>query len=204
MQQTRYTSSFQKQWYHAHPFSVSKDKDTTTQKSGVTYQFKCTQVYCKEEYSGESGRTFGDRLKEHLRAFSCLPALPVHTTPHQWELLIHCRQGSPQHQQDHEGGHGHLCQWPIPQLEPEEIPDAPHIGWGPVGHPLHPPQVICYCHQCSPQWASPPHMGDAHKFHHFGKYGPPLDVLIHPYSHPLVPVYIRHELVPFMVSTDFW
>ena len=33
-------------------------------KSGVIYQFKCTQVGCNEK----SGRTFGKRLEEHLRA----------------------------------------------------------------------------------------------------------------------------------------
>ena len=40
-----------------------KDKDTTTQKTGVIYQLKCTKVGCEDEYIGESGRTFGDRLK---------------------------------------------------------------------------------------------------------------------------------------------
>ena len=45
-----------------------KDKDSTTQKSGVIYWLKCTQASCDEKYSGESGRTFGDRLKEHFRA----------------------------------------------------------------------------------------------------------------------------------------
>ena len=44
-----------------------EDKDNTTQKSGVIYHFKFTQVDCEEEYIRESGRT-GDRLKEHLRA----------------------------------------------------------------------------------------------------------------------------------------
>ena len=40
-----------------------KDKDTTTQKSGVIYQFECTQADCEEEYIMESGKTFGHRLK---------------------------------------------------------------------------------------------------------------------------------------------
>ena len=40
-----------------------KDKDTIMQESGVIYQFNCTQVDCEEEYIGELGRTFGDRLK---------------------------------------------------------------------------------------------------------------------------------------------
>ena len=45
---------------------VPKDKDTITQKSGVIYRFKCTQVVCEVEYTGELGRTFGHRLKKHL------------------------------------------------------------------------------------------------------------------------------------------
>ena len=43
------------------------------QKSGVIYRFKCPHVNCSEKYIGESGRSFGDRLKEHLRAPS-----PIH------------------------------------------------------------------------------------------------------------------------------
>ena len=45
-----------------------KDKDTKLQKSGVIYQYKCLTINCPEEYIGEAGRVFGDRLKEHLRA----------------------------------------------------------------------------------------------------------------------------------------
>ena len=47
-----------------------KVRDSKLQKSGVIYKFKCPYINCLEEYIGESGRTFGDRLKEHLRALS--------------------------------------------------------------------------------------------------------------------------------------
>ena len=50
-----------------------KDRENKLQKSGVIYKFKCLHVNCPEEYIGESGRTFGDRLKEHLRVPS-----PIH------------------------------------------------------------------------------------------------------------------------------
>ena len=54
-------------------------------KSGVIYQFKCPQVDCPEEYIGELGGTFGDRLREHLRV-----QFPIHqhsqTTGHPVEL----------------------------------------------------------------------------------------------------------------------
>ena len=47
-----------------------KDKDNKRQRNGVIYQFKCPHSNCLEEYIRESGRSFGDRLKEHLRASS--------------------------------------------------------------------------------------------------------------------------------------
>ena len=47
-----------------------KDKDTKLQKSGVIYKYKCPQMNCPEEYIGDTGRAFGDRLKEHFRAQS--------------------------------------------------------------------------------------------------------------------------------------
>ena len=43
-----------------------KDKDSKLQKSGVIYNFKCPHINCPDEYIGESGRAFGDRIKEHL------------------------------------------------------------------------------------------------------------------------------------------
>ena len=52
---------------------ASKDKDTKLLKSGVIYQYKCPAINCSEEYIGETGSAFGDRLKEHLRAQS-----PIH------------------------------------------------------------------------------------------------------------------------------
>ena len=45
-----------------------KDKDTILQKSGVIYRYKCGRVGCEDEYIGESGRTFGERFREHMRA----------------------------------------------------------------------------------------------------------------------------------------
>ena len=43
----------------------SKDRDTTLQRSGVIYRYKCGRVDCEEEYIGESGRTFAERLGEY-------------------------------------------------------------------------------------------------------------------------------------------
>ena len=45
-----------------------KDKDNTTSKSSVIYSYTCGEIDCDEEHIGESGRTFGERFKEHLKA----------------------------------------------------------------------------------------------------------------------------------------
>ena len=45
-----------------------KDKDKITSKSSVIFTYTCGMIDCYEEYIGESGRTFGERYKEHLKA----------------------------------------------------------------------------------------------------------------------------------------
>ena len=50
-----------------------KDRDNILQKSGVIYRYKCGRVGCEDEYIGESGRTFAERFREHMRAPS-----PIH------------------------------------------------------------------------------------------------------------------------------
>ena len=49
-----------------------KDRDTILQKSGVICRFRCGRVNCEEEYIGESGRTFAERLREHIKAPSLI------------------------------------------------------------------------------------------------------------------------------------
>ena len=57
-------------WYlPVHP----KDKDDILQKRGVIYRYKCGRVDCEEEYIGESGRTFAERFREHMKVPS-----PIH------------------------------------------------------------------------------------------------------------------------------
>ena len=36
-------------------------------KNSVIYSYSCGKIDCNEEYMGESGRTFSERFKEHLR-----------------------------------------------------------------------------------------------------------------------------------------
>ena len=52
----------------AHP----KDKDTILQKSGVIYRYRCGRVDCEDEHIEESGRTSGERFREHMRAPSSI------------------------------------------------------------------------------------------------------------------------------------
>ena len=54
-----------------------KDKDPKLTKSGVIYRCKCPNIICTEQYIGESGRTLGDRYKEHLKAPS---PIQLHTS----------------------------------------------------------------------------------------------------------------------------
>ena len=49
-----------------------KARDTILKKSGVIYRCRCGRVDCEEEYIGESGRTFGERFREHMRAPSTI------------------------------------------------------------------------------------------------------------------------------------
>ena len=62
-----------------------KDKDTILKKSGVIYKYSCGRVDCGEEYIGESGRTFGEKHRKHMRAPS--PIMDHHnTTDHEVSL----------------------------------------------------------------------------------------------------------------------
>ena len=50
------------------PLVAPKDKDNNTEKSGVIYRSKGDRLECNKEYTRESERTSGERLKEDFRA----------------------------------------------------------------------------------------------------------------------------------------
>ena len=54
--------------YHQGSVNGPKDKDSITNKGGFIYMYKCDHLGCIVKYIGKTGRTFGDRYKEHLRA----------------------------------------------------------------------------------------------------------------------------------------
>ena len=65
-----------------------KDKDNILKKSGVIYRYKCGKwVDSEDEYTEESGRTFAERFREHMRAPS-----PIYdhynTTSHEVSLTF--------------------------------------------------------------------------------------------------------------------
>ena len=53
--------------------SNPKDKDPTTNQTGIIYKYQCPHVNCPRSYIGESGRSLGERVKEHFKAPS-----PIH------------------------------------------------------------------------------------------------------------------------------
>ena len=77
---------------------------------------------------------------------------------------------------------------------------APLMAWRLAGHPFPPPQVIC--HQQSSMGQPPGHAVHTNFITLVGMVLS-LGVLIHPCSPILAPVYIRHELVPVIVSIGF-
>ena len=50
------------------------DRSTIWQKIGVIYRYKHGRMDCKKEYIGESGRTFTEGYKEHIKAPSPITA----------------------------------------------------------------------------------------------------------------------------------
>ena len=79
-----------------------KDRDSKLQKSVLVYRYKCPHINCPQEYIGESGRAFGDRYKEHLKAPS---PHQHHRTSSQLRLLYHHTQGGTNQPQKHQGGY---------------------------------------------------------------------------------------------------
>ena len=57
----------------------SKDKDPQNNQTGIIYHYKCPHINCSSAYIGESGRSLGERVKEHFKA----PPLSTYTIPPQ-------------------------------------------------------------------------------------------------------------------------
>ena len=105
-----------------------KDKDHKTKQTGVIYHYQCPHIECSSSYIGESGRSLGDRVKEHLKAPS-----PIHlhstTTGHPLDPnqfnIIH-KEVQSQSRTIKEAMFIRV-QDP-PQLQHWQIPTATHLG----------------------------------------------------------------------------
>ena len=95
-----------------------KDTDPKDSRSGLIYSYKCPQLECDDEYIGETGRTLGERRKEHLKQPS-----PIHghsqTMGHPIEgpKLQHHRKRGQGAGKNHKGIN--LYKGKQPHLEPE-------------------------------------------------------------------------------------
>ena len=58
-----------------------KDKDPKANQTGVIYKYQCPHINCPSSYIGESGRSLGERVKEHFKA-PHTPSQHHHRTPH--------------------------------------------------------------------------------------------------------------------------
>ena len=105
-----------------------KDKDHKTKQTGVIYHYQYPHIQCSSSYIGESGRSLGDRVKEHLKAPS-----PIHlhstTTGHPLDPnqfnIIH-KEVQSQSRTIKEAMF--ICVQAPPQSQHWQIPTATHLG----------------------------------------------------------------------------
>ena len=49
-----------------------KDEDPKDNQRGIIYNYQCAQINCPSTYIGESGRSLGERVKDHVKVPSCI------------------------------------------------------------------------------------------------------------------------------------
>ena len=91
-----------------------KDKDPKINQTGIIYHYQCPQINCPSAYIGESGRSLGERVKEHFKAPSPIPSQDHHRTPNGSRTIQQSAQRGQQSFQDHQGSHVHLHAGPNP------------------------------------------------------------------------------------------
>ena len=105
-----------------------KDKDPQNNQTGIIYHYQCPQINCLSAYIGESGRSLGERVKEHFNAAS---PIHLHSTttghpmdPEHFNIVQKRSTAIPGPSR----GHVYPCTGPNPQQEPWEIPATSHMG----------------------------------------------------------------------------
>ena len=122
-----------------------KDKDPKNNQTGIIYHYKCPQINCPSAYIGESGRSLGERVKEHFKAPSPIHLHRYHhrTSNGPWTVQ-HSPQRGQQPVQDHQGGHVYLGTGSNTQQEPREVPTTSHLG--PPSNGITNPAVQAFQH----------------------------------------------------------
>ena len=138
-----------------------KDKDAKTNQTGVIYQYQCPHIHCSSSYIGESGRSLGERVKEHLKAPS-----PIHlhsaTTGHPLDPNQFNIMHKEVHSQSRTIKEAMFIRIQDPsQLQPRQIPTATYMGSASSVFTNIPMQTNTtannHCQHITPYWY-PPYM----------------------------------------------
>ena len=123
-----------------------KDKDPKTKQTGVIYKYQCPHVQCSSSYIGESGRSLGDQVKEHLKAPS---PIHLHSTttghlldPNQFNIMhkeVHGQSRTIKeamfiHVQDHPLNHN-LGKYQLPHIWDQLLQSSPIFQCKPTQQP---------------------------------------------------------------------
>ena len=73
MQKERNSSTLQRDQYTKDHVRQLQGQGPQNNQTGIIYHYKCPQINCPSAYIGESGRSLGERVKEHFKAPS-----PIH------------------------------------------------------------------------------------------------------------------------------
>ena len=77
MQKERHTSSLQGHQHIKDSTRKPQGEGPQNNQTGIIYHYQCPQINCPSAYIGESGRSLGERVKEHFKAPS---AIHLHST----------------------------------------------------------------------------------------------------------------------------
>ena len=72
MQKERNTGTFQRHQHTKDTVRQPQGKEPQNNQTGITYHYQCPQINCLSAYIGESGRSLGERVKEHFKAPSLI------------------------------------------------------------------------------------------------------------------------------------